>query len=43
MLRAFPRGALWIVPGAGHILGMETWRKRTFEQEVMRFLMQPSP
>lgn len=43
MYRAFPRASLWIVPAAGHVMGMETWRKQAFEQEVLRFLLRRSP
>jgi pimeloyl-ACP methyl ester carboxylesterase len=38
MYRALPAASLWIVPGAGHLLSMETWRRRAFQEEVRRFL-----
>jgi 3-oxoadipate enol-lactonase len=39
MFRAFPRASLWVVPGAGHLMGMETWRREAFEREIARFLL----
>jgi 3-oxoadipate enol-lactonase len=38
MYRAFPRARLWMVPGGGHLLAMETWRRPAFLAEVRRFL-----
>lgn len=38
MHRSFPVSSLWIVPGAGHVMGMETWRRPAFEAEILRFL-----
>jgi pimeloyl-ACP methyl ester carboxylesterase len=38
MYRTLPRAALWVVPGAGHLLSMETWRRAAFQEEVRRFL-----
>jgi hypothetical protein len=39
ILRTVPEAALWVVPNAAHILGVETWRKGAFEEEVRRFLL----
>lgn len=39
MYRAIPEARLWIVPGAGHLLAMETWRRPAFLAEVQRFLL----
>jgi pimeloyl-ACP methyl ester carboxylesterase len=39
MVRAVPESALWVAPQAAHILGVETWRKAAFEEEVRRFLL----
>lgn len=39
MYRAFPKAYLWVVPGAGHLLAMETWRRAAFLAEVQRFLL----
>ncbi len=41
MYRALPRAALWVVPRAGHLLAMETWRREAFVSEVRRFLQAP--
>lgn len=38
MYRTFPNAYLWIVPGAAHLLAMETWRRPAFLAEVRRFL-----
>jgi pimeloyl-ACP methyl ester carboxylesterase len=38
MYRALPAAALWVVPGAGHLMAMETWRRAAFQEEVRRFL-----
>jgi pimeloyl-ACP methyl ester carboxylesterase len=38
MVRTLPDAALWVVPGAGHVLGMETWRRAAFQEEIRRFL-----
>jgi 3-oxoadipate enol-lactonase len=41
MYQTLPKASLWIVPGAGHVMGMETWRRPAFEAEVLRFLRRP--
>jgi pimeloyl-ACP methyl ester carboxylesterase len=38
MYHTIPDAALWIVPNATHFMGMEGWRRPTFEQEILRFL-----
>lgn len=43
MRDAIPRCALWIVPDAGHVMAMETWRKPAFTEEIARFLRRATP
>jgi 3-oxoadipate enol-lactonase len=44
MYRALPEAYLWMVPGAGHVLAVESWRKAAFIEEVRRFLeARPKP
>jgi 3-oxoadipate enol-lactonase len=38
MYKTFPAARLWVVPGAGHVMGMETWRRPAFLSEILRFL-----
>jgi len=38
MYRSIPEASLWIVPRAGHLMAMETWRRAAFLEEVRRFL-----
>ena len=38
MYQTIPDASLWIVPHATHFMGMEGWRRPTFEQEILRFL-----
>jgi len=38
MYKAIPNASLWVVPHAGHIMAMESWRRPAFELEVLRFL-----
>lgn len=39
MYRTIPNAALWVVPNATHLIGAGTIRRATFEQEVLRFLL----
>ncbi|MCB0077688.1 MAG: alpha/beta fold hydrolase [Anaerolineales bacterium] len=37
MYNAIPDASLWVVPHATHFMGMEGWRRQSFEQELLRF------
>ncbi|MEZ4654204.1 MAG: alpha/beta hydrolase [Candidatus Eisenbacteria bacterium] len=43
LYRSIPASALWIVPGATHLISAETIRRPAFEQEILRFLSHPLP
>ncbi|MPV85164.1 alpha/beta fold hydrolase [Ostreibacterium oceani] len=41
MHETIPRCALWVLPNATHITATNTWRAKSFADEVIRFIMQP--
>jgi pimeloyl-ACP methyl ester carboxylesterase len=40
MFRTIPDAALWVMPNATHFMGTDSWRRDSFEQEILRFLRQ---
>jgi 3-oxoadipate enol-lactonase len=38
MYRAIPEADLWIIPHASHVVAARTWRRETFQDEILRFL-----
>lgn len=41
MGKTIPAAATWVVPDAAHVMGMETWRRQAFTEEIARFLLRP--